>query len=76
MGDLEYFLVRNCDDEVLGLSYRVLLGSQQKYVAWSTKWVQGWLMCGLGVFVVFLDGRLLRVVETKVFVSQALRRSH
>ena len=42
------------------------LGGQQKDVSRSIRQVWGRVMCGLGVLVGLMDGRLLRDVETKV----------
>ena len=66
---LETVMVRCLNDQM-----EFLLGIQQKDVSWSTRPVQGKLMCGLGVLVGLMDVRLLRGVKTKVAGSFLLRR--
>ena len=52
------------------------LGGQKKDVSRSIRQVQGQVMCGLGVLVGLLDGRLLRGAETEVAHSFLPRRTY
>ena len=61
---LKTVMVRCSDDQM-----DFWLGCQQKYVFWSTRCVWGQVMCGLGVLVGLVEGRLSRGVETKVVGS-------
>ena len=45
------------------------LGIQKKYVSWSTIWVRGRVMCGLGVLVGLVVGRLLRGAKPRLLAS-------
>ena len=68
---LENMMVRCSGDQM-----DFWLGGQQKDVPRSIRRVRGQVMCGLGVFVGLVDGRLLRDVETKVAGSFLPRRQH
>ena len=61
---LETVMVRCSDNQI-----EFWLGSQIKDVSRYTRQVRGRVMCGLGVFVGFVGGRLLRGVKTKVVGS-------
>ena len=69
MGDLERVLVGKYDGEVIGAQMEFWFGGQEKDVAQSTRQVQSWVMCWLGVLVGLVDGRMLRGLETKVVGS-------
>ena len=52
------------------------LGGQEKDTSRSIRQVRGRVMCGLGVLVALVDGRLLRGVKTKVAGACLPRRPY
>ena len=56
---LETVMVRFSGDQM-----EFWLGGQQKDIAQSTRPVWGGVMCGLGVLMELVDGRVLRSAET------------
>ena len=76
LGVFEVFLVVKCVGGNLRQSDRFLLGGQRKDVSRSIRRVRRRVMCGLGVLVGLVDGRLLRDVETKVAGSFLPRQPH
>ena len=68
---MENMMVR-CSDNQMDF----WLGHQKKDVSGSTRRVWGQVMCGWGVLVGLVDGRLVIGVKTKVAGSFLLRRLH